>query len=669
VDGVADVTLSVELLPVQVPAAYLCGGAAFRGRLFYAIEDKLYRVGPGGIEATLAVRSGLWVAGIRGSRILLAAQERVNTTGYVRIYEAPPSLGSYAQLGTATYSSPYYLCSNDHDYDPDRDELVITGWNPEVSGEALGFYTIRLSDMYVRKYLDTSRYAAMFKAVMQDANYYYVTVHGHVGGDVKLRKSDLGAEAFTVPSVAGRTVGLAVPRTGITRGKRLLPWLCGMAQEGGSGTGATQGLYRINPDATFTSLSKPSGYEAAGIDQWCWLPPTRRWFGNYGDDTGYFNPPFGAFLVDPFKDLHDNFTSDFRAKIGSPSKARAGGPDAGGAGTYDLAENVSFCGSHAGNADTGANYLVIVKVRIVRDTGLFMAGATKLLEVPKSDAPPVDLSALHPGSTIRGVVGHVDEKGPRPPLFLCSDRLFFLSEEEEPKRFDFLPGSFRAGCAWLGSPFPCWFIGTDSKLLTLGLDFMDEQATLAAAPVAVARGPDALLMALSNDLLKVSFKPDATIDSAPPYVDVASVATGWGLTSAPVAAFYSPGAGYAVVERVGLVKKAAGADGAGYEALDLGVALRGAALMPPDMLIALASDRAVFVDLRTMRVYKVVAPADMGLSDFAHVAAGPLTADGRYVQAYADSAGKVTYGLGLDPDPNTLRGISVGEPLTLLGVA
>jgi hypothetical protein len=196
---------------------------------------------------------------------------------------------------------------------------------------------------------------------------------------------------------------------------------------------------------------------------------------------------------------------------------------------------------------------------------------------------------------------------------------------------------------------------------------MDEQATLPAPPVAIARGPDALLMALSNDLLKVSFKPDATIDSAPPYVDVASVATGWGLTSAPVAAFYSPGAGYVVVEGVGLVKRAAGADGAGHASLDLGVALRGAALMPPDILIALASDRAIFVDLKLMAIYKALSPAEIGLADFVHVAAGPLTAEGRYVQAYADSAGKVAY--GLDLDPTTWYSVAVGEPLYALSVA
>ena len=342
---------------------------------------KLVKVNAGGLVKSIDLSdqlSGLggWLAGLRNGKILVVGSGKVNSTWYIKIYEIDLDLGSVNKIFEWSKDVGTNNCpSNDAIYDPDYDRVIVAGWSQATTEERLGVAFVDLKAGSVQEYTDPDRYAAMNNCILITRDKYIVTVHGHVGGDIYFLRSD--------PSQRG---GFTVPgsfTTGFYGGFRyLMPtrrpfggWPI-WAIEGGSGTGASQGIWKADDEGNFVSVSKPSGYEPSGIAgvevDWPWLGVHVF---NIGDDSGYFNPPYGLLLYEEGVGWLD-LTSDIKSFLGVTNLTVYG--RTGNSGAYDPERNRFFGLVGVRDTDTDTPHLLLILYEPVKGLRALANGQEKV---------------------------------------------------------------------------------------------------------------------------------------------------------------------------------------------------------------------------------------------------------------------------------------------------
>jgi len=383
---------NISFLEVS-PALKLRGTLSLIDAVYALGEDsggakKLVKVGSGGVLASLDLSSQLsgltgWLAGLRNNKLLIAGTGKTNSTWYIKVFEVDLELTEAVKIFEWSKDvGGNNIPSNDAIYDPDHDRVIIAGWSQATTEERLGVAFVNLGAGTVQEYTDPDRYAAMNNCILITSDKYIITVHGHYPNDIYFLRSDPTQYGdFDVPGTY---------TTGFYGGfRKLMPtrrpfggWPV-WAIEGGSGTGSSQGIWKVDDQGNFTQISKPSGYEGSGIAgaevDWPWLGVHVF---NIGDDSGYFNPPYGLLLYEEGVGWLD-LTSKLKNYLGVSNLKPHG--VSGNNGAYDPSANKFFGLFNVEDTDTGTVHLLLLLYEPTRALSALADSSTELTVPPNTD--------------------------------------------------------------------------------------------------------------------------------------------------------------------------------------------------------------------------------------------------------------------------------------------
>ncbi len=181
-------------------------------------------------------------------------------------------------------------------YIPEKDVVLAAG-SDHPWRDLRNYFVYDIGRDKLVKRVRGGSYAVMYNGLFL-GKWVGMTTHGHIPNDWEIEIGTWEEYKWRAPSIIGRTTNLLAPVTYHTKCKTVLNGYV-VCIEVGDGTRNPQWYGLLNGEFKERKVEKPSEYINSGICQGVlWNYKRNFVLTPIGDDSGYFNPPFGLLLLD-----------------------------------------------------------------------------------------------------------------------------------------------------------------------------------------------------------------------------------------------------------------------------------------------------------------------------------------------------------------------------------